>query len=209
MRRASWCLPRRTDSRSCDPEAPARGVSVAPGSLPCGPRSRRPVRFRPAGSRPRPKRAGARTRGSALLRRGRWRSFRAPCLLPSLGKEWIGAGPPARRPVRSLSGLPDDHSIASVDLLDLDGDNLGSRGRHVLADEIGLDRQLAMSTIDEDRKLDRAWAAIVHEGVQRGADGASGVEHVVDEDDVGAVDVPGQRSLVKLQDLSLKEIIAI
>lgn len=45
-----------------------------------------------------------------------------------------------------------------------------------------------MAAVDEDGELDRAGAADVAEGVEGGADGAAGEEHVVDEDDQASVD---------------------
>ena len=62
----------------------------------------------------------------------------------------------------------------------------------VLADEVGADRQLAVAAVDQDREPDRLRAAEVVERVQRGADGAAGVEHVVDQHDDLAVDAAGR-----------------
>ena len=45
-----------------------------------------------------------------------------------------------------------------------------------------------MAAVDEDRELHGAGPADVAERVERGADGAAGEEHVVDEDDQPAVD---------------------
>ncbi len=45
-----------------------------------------------------------------------------------------------------------------------------------------------MAAVDEDGELDGAGAADAAEGVEGGADGAAGEEHVVDEDDEAAVD---------------------
>ena len=61
-------------------------------------------------------------------------------------------------------------------------------GRQVLADVVGADRQLAVAAVDQDGQLDRARPAEVAERVERGADGAAGEQHVVDEDDDLAVD---------------------
>ena len=69
-----------------------------------------------------------------------------------------------------------------------DLDPLDQRGRQVLADEVGADRQLAVAAVDQDREPDRPRAADVVERVERGADGAAGEQHVVDEDDDLAVD---------------------
>ena len=60
---------------------------------------------------------------------------------------------------------------------------LTERAGHVLADEIGADRKLAVAAVHQDGELDRAGPAQVVQGVQGGADRAAGEEHVVDEDD--------------------------
>ena len=46
-----------------------------------------------------------------------------------------------------------------------------------------------MAAIDEHRELHPLGAPVVEEGVDRGADGASGEQHVVDEDHGAAVEV--------------------
>ena len=63
------------------------------------------------------------------------------------------------------------------------------RGRDALADVVGLDRELAVAAVDEDREADRARPAEVDDAVERGADGAAGVEDVVAEDDRPSVQV--------------------
>ena len=50
--------------------------------------------------------------------------------------------------------------------------SLARRG-HVLAHEVGADGQLTVAAVNEDRQLDGGGAAHVHEGVERGADGAA------------------------------------
>lgn len=65
---------------------------------------------------------------------------------------------------------------------------LGARGGHVLADEIGADRQFPVTAVDQDRELNRARAAQVTQCVEGGADGAPGEEHIVDQDDERVLD---------------------
>ena len=55
--------------------------------------------------------------------------------------------------------------------------------RHVLADVVELDRQLAVAAVDEAHHLHRLRAAEVHQRVHRGADRAARLHHVVDEHD--------------------------
>src|SRR6266545_5564141 len=73
----------------------------------------------------------------------------------------------------------------SVDLVNLDElhlDALVARGRKVLADVVGPDRQLAVAAVCEAGELDSGGAAVVEERVDRRSDGASRVEDVVHED---------------------------
>jgi hypothetical protein len=65
---------------------------------------------------------------------------------------------------------------------------LGVAGRQVLADVVGPDRQLAVAAVDEHGQSHRARTAQIGERVEGCADGAPGVEHVVDEDDDLVVD---------------------
>ena len=58
-------------------------------------------------------------------------------------------------------------------------DHFLARGGHVLAHEVGADRQLAVPAVDDHRELDRARAAEVDECIHRRAHRAAGVEHVV------------------------------
>ena len=109
----------------------------------------------------------------------------------------VGAGEqvPHRAPP-GVEGLPArvspaamvTDSVGVVDPGEPDHDALGVRRRQVLADVVGADRQLAVAAVDEDREPHGARAAEVGEGVERGADGAPGVEDVVDEDDHLVVD---------------------
>src|SRR5487761_195538 len=81
-----------------------------------------------------------------------------------------------------------DHRLVDpVLFLDQDLDPLGVRGRHVLADVVRADRQLAMAAVDQDRQLDRAWASEVHQRIHGRTRSASVVDDVVDEYDHLAV----------------------
>src|SRR6266540_2498645 len=83
-----------------------------------------------------------------------------------------------------LFGVRDQQdSVHLVHLDELHLDALVARGRQVLADVVGPDRQLAVAAVDEDGELDPVGAAVVEERLDRGADRAAGVEDVVDEDD--------------------------
>src|SRR5262245_50306283 len=95
----------------------------------------------------------------------------------------------ARGAKNSVLDLLDDDAIDAVDLGELHADDLLLRGRDVLADEVGPDRQLPVSTVDHHGELDRARAAEVDQRVHGGAHGPPGEQHVVDQDRDLAVDV--------------------
>jgi hypothetical protein len=81
----------------------------------------------------------------------------------------------------NLSGY-EKYGIDFVDLDELHPHVLALRGREVLADVVGSDRKLAVASVDEDGELDAGRAAVFEERVDRGADRAARIEHVVDED---------------------------
>src|SRR5919197_4523463 len=104
-----------------------------------------------------------------------------------------GGGSGGRRSSRSTVISPMVHFLLrardeqdAVDLVHLDElhlDPLLARGRQVLADVIGSDRELAVATVDEDGELDPVGPAVVEERLDRSPDRPAGVEDVVDEDD--------------------------
>ena len=53
--------------------------------------------------------------------------------------------------------------VDAVDLLDADVDALAARGREVLADVVGADRQLAVAAVGEHRELHPLRAPVVEE----------------------------------------------
>ena len=103
----------------------------------------------------------------------------------------LGHGHASFARTRTTSSTP-SHSC------DAHADALARRRGQVLADVVGPDGQLAVAAVHEDRELHRRRPPVVEEGVDGGADGASRVEDVVDEDDRGAVD--GERQVGVLDD---------
>src|SRR2546425_589084 len=81
------------------------------------------------------------------------------------------------------------HLVLPIDLLDQHVDPLVRVELHLLAHDVGLDRQLAAAAVHEHAQRDALGAPEVGELVERGADGAAGVEHVVHDDDVLAREV--------------------
>ena len=82
---------------------------------------------------------------------------------------------------RLLRGWRDRDLVDAVELLDADVDALRPRGREVLADVVGADRQLAVAAVGEHGELDARGPAVVEERLDRRAHGAAGVEDVVDD----------------------------
>ena len=75
----------------------------------------------------------------------------------------------------------------------MDTDVVGGFRWHVLTHEVGAYRELAVTAIDEHRETDRAGPAVVDERVHRGADGPSGEQHVIHENDDLVIDGEVQR----------------
>src|SRR5262252_3795458 len=115
----------------------------------------------------------------------------------------ISSGERSAIPRRSLrfNGIhsllfDEQHLLRLVKLREHHFDDLFLGGRYVLADVIGLDRQLAPAAVNEHGQLHAARAPEIDQLVHRGADRAAGVEHVVNQDDRLAGDVRGQLGLV-------------
>ena len=64
-------------------------------------------------------------------------------------------------------------------------------GGQVLADVVGADGELAVPAVDEHGQLHHARPPLVAQGVERGAHGPAGVQHVVDEHHERVVDTAG------------------
>ena len=79
--------------------------------------------------------------------------------------------------------------VAPVELAQPHVDVLAARGRQVLADVVGPERQLAMAAVGEHGELHAVGAPVVEQRLDRGAHGATGEQHVVDDHDGQAGDV--------------------
>ena len=100
--------------------------------------------------------------------------------------------------------------VHAVGLGEVHLDLLAARGRHVLAHEVGADRQLAVPAVDQDGELHAAGPAEVAQRVQRRAHRAAGEEDVVDEDDQPAVDAGvGQLRGLQRPDAAQPEVVAV
>ena len=84
------------------------------------------------------------------------------------------------------------------------------RRRNVLADEVGLERQLAKSAIYKYRQLYRARSSLAEQTIDCGSDGSSGIDNVINEDNVTIVYV--KRNIGRINDrlnILRSEIVAI
>ena len=64
-------------------------------------------------------------------------------------------------------------------------------GGHVLSDEVGADRELAVSAVHEYRQAYGPRTSVVHERIHRRTNGAAGEKDIVDQDDDPAIDGEG------------------
>ena len=114
-----------------------------------------------------------------------------------------------RDPSVPFVGTPElDPVVAAVDLREPHPHVFGRPGRQVLADEVGADRQLAVAAVDEHRELHRARPAELEQRVERGAGGAAGEQHVVDEHDDLAGDV-GHLGRAERRDRPQPDVVAV
>src|SRR5688572_18031024 len=93
----------------------------------------------------------------------------SPCLF-SWGLLWVSMG----------SRLDAEAEAARVVARELEG--LRGRQAHARRGEVRLDRQFAPAAIHQHRQRDAGRSPIVEQLIDHGADGATGVEHVVEED---------------------------
>ena len=113
--------------------------------------------------------------------------------------------PPSPRGRPELDGV----LVDVVGLGEPDPHVLADARRQVLAHEVGADRQLAVAAVDQHRELDRLRPAELGERVERGADGAAGEEHVVDEHHHPAGDVDRHLGRAERLDLSEADVVAV
>ena len=73
-------------------------------------------------------------------------------------------------------------------------DPFRERGRHILADKVWLDRQFAMTAVDQNGQLDPPGAAEIVQRIEGGSHGSSAKEHIIGQDDCAAGDVKGDLS---------------
>ena len=106
-------------------------------------------------------------------------------------------------------GVEDLDRGTVVDGLVEEAHNLVFAARDVLAHEVSADGKLPVAAVDEDRELDAVGASEVAQRVHGRADSATGVEHVVDEDDGFALECELDVGHVDLRGKILLDIVAV
>ncbi len=77
----------------------------------------------------------------------------------------------------------------------VNGDHLRLCGRNVFAHKIGANGQLAVTAVAKDGESDRGGTSVAEHTFDGGACGSARVDHVIDEDDVFAVQLCGNVSV--------------
>ena len=82
----------------------------------------------------------------------------------------------------------DFNRLPSVGFLKADIDTIHSLGRKDCADKIGLNGNLAMTPVDQDREFHLGGPPVIKERVKSGPDGSSGKDDVIHQNNVSPVD---------------------
>src|SRR5260370_16214216 len=97
-----------------------------------------------------------------------------------------------------INAVDEDDALFLVDFDKANFDDFRVAGLNGAANVLGFDRHFAMAAIDQYAKRDALGAAEVEEPVHGGADCATGIEDVVHQDEVHAVNAEGD--VRRLQD---------
>lgn len=90
-----------------------------------------------------------------------------------------------------LLAVDENDALFLIDFAETHFDDFRVAGLHGAADELGFNGHFAMAAVNEHAERNALRAAEIEKAVHGGANGASGVEDVVDEDEVHAVDAKG------------------
>ena len=72
------------------------------------------------------------------------------------------------------------------------------RCRQVFSDKVGSDRELAMASIDENRKHDTGWTPEIDDKIHGRPNGSSGEKDVIDQEDSPVIH--GERQMTLFQE---------
>src|SRR5882757_1575525 len=87
--------------------------------------------------------------------------------------------------VRSVfDSFNQQHFLLFINLLKLHFYDFTATGLHHAANVTRLNREFAMSPVNQHQQLYTRGAAVIKKGIQRGAYGAARVENIIHEDDV-------------------------
>src|SRR5580704_10615499 len=133
-------------------------------------------------------------RPSAMVRRSEFSSA-AENPSASVKMRSISASPRSSIETTSYLGnlamllrFANQHAVETVDFGKFHEHTLTLGGRDILADVVRANRNLALAAIDQHRELNRFGPAQIGYRAERGAHGAAGVKHIVDEHDAFAVE---------------------
>ena len=111
---------------------------------------------------------------------------------------------------RLVDAIDEDDALFVVNFPEANFDDFGVAGLNRAADELGFDRHFAMTAIDQDAQGDAAGAAEIEEAIHGCANGTPGVEDVVDEDEVHAINSEGDvRGLQDCLRRDFGEVVAV
>src|SRR5580698_4980912 len=87
----------------------------------------------------------------------------------------------------SIHSFDQQHLLVLVDFVEFDFDDFAAAGGYLFSDVGGFDGQFTMATVNENCELHAARTAMIKQGIESGADGAAGIEHVVAQHHVAVV----------------------
>src|SRR5664280_39685 len=131
---------------------------------------------------------------------------------PSIDSRWISSSLRLSCGLRrtNMAGLGTDLEAETPGVVARQRETLRGRQLDARHRQRRLDRQLAVAAIDENGQGDAGRTAEIVELVDGGADGAAGVEHIVDQDDAAALDLERQAGVVGARgQTALRKIVAV
>ena len=101
--------------------------------------------------------------------------------------------------------------VEAVVFGEADGDDFGAGGGDVAAYVVGADGEFAVAPVNHHRQLYLGGAAEIVEGVQGGADGAPGVQHIVHQHEAAVLDAYREVGAVQADfgALALAQVVAV
>ena len=86
---------------------------------------------------------------------------------------------------------------------------MGGRQRHTCGGVVGFDRQFAATTVHQHRQLHFGGATVIKQLIQHRANGAAGVEHIVEHDEVRAIDFKRELGLAPIAQAALRKVVTV